>query len=197
MISHIEGRVAEKRAGKLVIDVGGVGFLLLCPASTVAAAPAAGAVFRCYTHFSVYEGGMDLYGFSTREERGMFRRLCSVRGVGPRTALGVLSTLSLRDLSLAILAGDAVAIARAPNVGKKTAQRIILELKEKVDGADAAFGGVAAPPALNPDATQEAVEALLALGYSGQEAARAVEAVRDKAETADKLILLALKGLGG
>ncbi|HIT68443.1 MAG TPA: Holliday junction branch migration protein RuvA [Candidatus Aphodomonas merdavium] len=197
MISHIEGRVAEKRAGELVIDVGGVGFLLLCPASTVAAAPAAGAVFRCYTHFSVYEGGMDLYGFSTREEREMFRRLCSVSGVGPRTALGVLSTLSLRDLSLAILAGDAVAIARAPNVGKKTAQRIILELKEKVDGADAAFGGVAAPPALNPDATQEAVEALLALGYSGQEAARAVEAVRDKAETADKLILLALKGLGG
>lgn len=197
MISHIEGRVAQKRAGELVIDVGGVGFLLLCPASTVAAAPAAGAVFRCYTHFSVYEGGMDLYGFSTREEREMFRRLCSVSGVGPRTALGVLSTLSLRDLSLAILAGDAVAIARAPNVGKKTAQRIILELKEKVDGADAAFGGVAAPPALNPDATQEAVEALLALGYSGQEAARAVEAVRDKAETADKLILLALKGLGG
>lgn len=197
MISHIEGRVAEKRAGELVIDVGGVGFLLLCPASTVAAEPAAGAVFRCYTHFSVYEGGMDLYGFSTREEREMFRRLCSVSGVGPRTALGVLSTLSLRDLSLAILAGDAVAIARAPNVGKKTAQRIILELKEKVDGADAAFGGVAAPPALNPDATQEAVEALLALGYSGQEAARAVEAVRDKAETADKLILLALKGLGG
>lgn len=197
MISHIEGRVAQKRAGELVIDVGGVGFLLLCPASTVAAAPAAGAVFRCYTHFSVYEGGMDLYGFSTREEREMFRRLCSVSGVGPRTALGVLSTLSLRDLSLAILAKNTMAIARAPNVGKKTAQRIILELKEKVDGADAAFGGVAAPPALNPDATQEAVEALLALGYSGQEAARAVEAVRDKAETADKLILLALKGLGG
>ena len=106
MISHIEGRVAEKRAGELVIDVNGVGFLLLCPASTIAAAPAAGETFRCYTHFSVYDGGMDLYGFSSKEDREMFRRLCSVSGIGARTALGILSTLSLRDLSLAILTGE-------------------------------------------------------------------------------------------
>ena len=197
MISHIEGRVAEKRAGELVIDVNGVGFLLLCPASTVAAAPAAGETFRCYTHFSVYDGGMDLYGFASKEDREMFRRLCSVSGVGSRTALGVLSTLSLRDLSLAILTGDAASIARAPNVGKKTAQRIILELKDKVDQQDGDMGGAPATAAMNPDAAQEAVQALLALGYSGTEAQRAVNAVRDKADTADMLILLALKGLGG
>ena len=197
MISHIEGRVAEKRAGELVIDVNGVGFLLLCPASTVAAAPAAGETFRCYTHFSVYDGGMDLYGFASKEDREMFRRLCSVSGVGSRTALGVLSTLSLRDLSLAILTGDAASIARAPNVGKKTAQRIILELKDKVDQQDVDMGGAPAAAALNPDAAQEAVQALLALGYSGTEAQRAVNAVRDKADTADMLILIALKGLGG
>ena len=197
MISHIEGRVAEKRAGELVIDVNGVGFLLLCPASTVAAAPAAGETFRCYTHFSVYDGGMDLYGFASKEDREMFRRLCSVSGVGSRTALGVLSTISLRDLSLAILTGDAASIARAPNVGKKTAQRIILELKDKVDQQDVDMGGAPAVAALNPDAAQEAVQALLALGYSGTEAQRAVNAVRDKADTADMLILLALKGLGG
>ena len=197
MISHIEGRVAEKRAGELVLDVNGVGFLLLCPASTIAAAPAAGETFRCYTHFSVYDGGMDLYGFSSKEDREMFRRLCSVSGVGSRTALGVLSTLSLRDLSLAILTGDAASIARAPNVGKKTAQRIILELKDKVDQQDVDMGGAPAAAALNPDAAQEAVQALLALGYSGTEAQRAVTAVRDKADTADMLILLALKGLGG
>lgn len=197
MISHIEGRVAEKRAGELVIDVNGVGFLLLCPASTVAAAPAAGETFRCYTHFSVYDSGMDLYGFASKEDREMFRRLCSVSGVGSRTALGVLSTLSLRDLSLAILTGDAASIARAPNVGKKTAQRIILELKDKVDQQDVDMGGAPAAAALNPDAAQEAVQALLALGYSGTEAQRAVNAVRDKADTADMLILLALKGLGG
>ena len=197
MISHIEGRVAEKRAGELVIDVNGVGFLLLCPASTVAAAPAAGETFRCYTHFSVYDGGMDLYGFASKEDREMFRRLCSVSCVGSRTALGVQSTLSLRDLSLAILTGDAASIARAPNVGKKTAQRIILELKDKVDQQDVDMGGAPATAALNPDAAQEAVQALLALGYSGTEAQRAVNAVRDKADTADMLILLALKGLGG
>ena len=197
MISHIEGRVAEKRAGELVIDVGGVGFLLLCPASTIAAAPAAGETFRCYTQFSVYDGGMDLYGFATKEDREMFRRLCAVSGIGSRTALGVLSTLSLRDLSLAILTGDATSIARAPNVGKKTAQRIILELKDKVDAEDVDTGGAPVAAALNPDASQEAVQALLALGYSGTEAQRAVNAVRDKADTADMLILLALKGLGG
>ena len=197
MISHIEGRVAEKRAGELVLDVNGIGFLLLCPASTIAAAPAAGETFRCYTHFSVYDGGMDLYGFASKEDREMFRRLCSVSGVGSRTALGVLSTLSLRDLSLAILTGDAASIARAPNVGKKTAQRIILELKDKVDQQDVDMGGAPAAAALNPDAAQEAVQALLALGYSGTEAQRAVNAVRDKADTADMLILLALKGLGG
>ena len=186
MISHIEGRVAEKRAGELVIDVNGVGFLLLCPASTIAAAPAAGETFRCYTHFSVYDGGMDLYGFSSKEDREMFRRLCSVSGIGARPALGILSSLSLRALSLAML------------TGKKTAQRIILELKDKVDQQDVDMGGgVPAAAALNPDAAQEAVQALLALGYSGTEAQRAVNSVRDKADTADMLILLALKGLGG
>lgn len=197
MFSHIEGRVAEKRAGELVLDAGGVGFLLLCPASTVAAAPAAGEKFRCYTHFSVYDGGMDLYGFATREDREMFRRLCSVSGVGPRTALGVLSTLSLRELSVAIVTGDAASIARAPNVGKKTAQRIILDLKDKVEQQDVDMGGAPAPAALNPDAAQEAIAALMALGYSSQEASRAVNSVRDKADTSDMLILLALKGLGG
>lgn len=140
MFAHIEGRVAEKRAGELVIDAGGVGFLLACSHATVAAAPAMGERFRVYTHLSVREDGMELFGFSTREEREMFRRLCAVSGVGPRTALGILSTLSLRELSLALLTGDANAIARAPNVGKKTAQRLILELKDKVEQADVEEG---------------------------------------------------------
>ena len=197
MFSHIEGRVEEKRAGELVIDVGGIGFLLNCPASTVAAAPAGGGRMRCYTHFSVREDGMELFGFSTREEREMFRRLNGVSGVGPRTALGILSALTLRELSIALLTGDAAAIARAPGVGKKTAQRLILELKDKVDQADLGedIGAVAVPE--SADAAMEAVQALLALGYSSQEANRAVASVRDKADTADTMILLALKGLGG
>ncbi|MCL1963635.1 MAG: Holliday junction branch migration protein RuvA [Firmicutes bacterium] len=197
MFSHIEGRVEEKRAGELVIDAGGVGFLLLCPASTVAAAPSGGGRMRCYTHFSVREDGMELFGFATREERDMFRRLTAVSGVGPRTALGVLSTLSLRDLSIALLTGDASAIARAPNVGKKTAQRLILELKDKVEQADIGEEAGAMVIPESADAAQEAVQALMALGYSGLEANRAVAAVRGKADTADAMILLALKGLGG
>lgn len=197
MFSHINGRVEEKRAGELVIDAGGVGFLLLCSASTVAAAPQTGGQMRCYTHFSVREDAMELFGFATREERDMFRRLCGVSGIGPRTALGILSTLSLRDLSIAILTGDAASIARSPNVGKKTAQRLILELKDKVDQADIAPGEGFVPIPQDEDAAQEAVQALLSLGYSSQEANRAVAAVRDRADTADELILLALKGLGG
>ena len=127
----------------------------------------------------------------------MFRRLTGVTGVGPRTALGILSTLSLRDLSLALLTGDAATIARAPNVGKKTAQRLILELKDKVEQADVDLGEGAVPLSENGDAAQEAVQALMALGYSSAEANRAVAQVRGKADTADGLILLALKGLGG
>lgn len=195
MIAHIEGVIAEKRQGELVIDAGGVGFSLLCPTATLAEAPAVGSRFRCYTHFNVREDGMELFGFSTREAREMFRRLCGVSGVGPRTALGILSALSLRDLSLALVTGDAAAIARAPNVGKKTAQRLILELRDKVEQADVDTGGVAVPAAT--DASQEAVQALMALGYSALEANRAVAAVQNQTDAADKLILLALKGLGG
>lgn len=197
MFSHIEGRVEEKRAGELVIDAGGVGFLLLCPNSTIASAPSNGGRMRCYTHFSVREDGMELFGFATKEERAMFRRLNGVSGVGPRTALGILSTLSLRDLSIALLTGDAAAIARSPNVGKKTAQRLILELKDKVEQDDVDMASGVVPIPQNADSAQEAVQALMALGYSSSEANRAVAAVHDKADTVDAMILMALKGLGG
>lgn len=197
MFSHIEGRVEEKRAGELVVDVGGIGFLLLCSSATIAAAPAGDGQMRCYTHFVVRADAMELFGFATKEEKEMFIKLTAVSSVGPRTALGILSTLSLRDLSLAILTGDAAAIARAPNVGKKTAQRLILELKDKVAQADMDAIGESTFIPEGIGAAQEAVQALLALGYSSLEANRAVAAVRDKADTADGLILYALKGLGG
>lgn len=197
MFAHIEGRVEEKRADELVLDAGGVGFLLLCSNTTIAAAPPAGESMRCYTHFSVRDDGMDLFGFATREERAMFRRLNGVTGVGPRTALGILSALSLRDLSLALVTGDAAAISRAPNVGKKTAQRLILELKDKIEQADVDIDLSSLSPADGADLTQEAIQALMALGYTSAEASRAIAAVRDKADTVDALILQALKGLGG
>ena len=197
MFSHIEGRVEEKRGGELVVDVGGVGFLLNCSTQTIAAAPPIGGQMRVYTLLSVREDAMELFGFASREEREMYKKLTAVTGIGPRTALGVLSTLSIRDLSLAVLTGDAAAISRAPNIGKKTAQRLILELKDKVDQSNLESGGVSFVVPQGASMEQEAVQALLTLGYSSMEANRAVAAVSGRAETVDGVILLALKGLGG
>ena len=129
----------------------------------------------------------------------MFKRLCQVTGVGAKTALGVLSAMPLRDLSVAIVTGDVAALSRAPGVGKKTAQRIVLELKDKVEQQDlaaTAAAGAAAPAAMVGDAQREAQAALQALGYTAAEAARAINLVRDQADTVDQLIMLALRQIG-
>ncbi len=196
MYAFIEGRVAEKRQGELVIEAGGVGYQLVCSANTVGAAPAAGEKFRCFTHLSVREDAMELFGFATREERSMFLKLCGISGIGPRTALGILSVLPLRDLTLAIAMGDEAALARAPGIGKKTAQRIVLELKDKMDPGDVPTSAQASPVAMELGAQQEAVQALLALGYSSAEAARAINQVRDQGQNTNQLIVLALRLLG-
>ena len=196
MIAFIEGKVAEKNPGELVISAGGVGFSLMCSNATLAAAPGKNETWRCYTVLNVREDAMELFGFATTQERTMFKRLCSVTGVGAKTALGVLSALSVRDLSIAIVTGDVTALSRAPGIGKKTAQRIVLELKDKVEQQDvsSAAGAASAPvsaPATN--AQQEAQAALQALGYTSAEAAHAINLVRDQADTVDKLIMLALR----
>ena len=115
-------------------------------------------------------------------------------GIGPRTALSILSSMSVRELSVAIVTGDVNAISRAPGVGKKTAQRLVLELREKIDNA--ALEGVALPSApLDKGPVAEAVEALMALGYSAQDAQRAIASVSDSADTVDKLVFMALRGM--
>ena len=199
MIDFIEGTVESKAPGELVLSAGGVGFLLMCSNTTLAEAPAKGEKWRCHTLLNVREDAMELFGFATRQERAMFKRLCQVTGVGAKTALGVLSALPLRDLSVAIVTGDAAALSRAPGVGKKTAQRIVLELKDKVEQQDisaASAAGAAAPAAMVGDAQREAQAALQALGYTAAEAARAINLVRDQADTVDQLIMLALRQIG-
>ena len=198
MIDFIEGTVESKAPGELVISAGGVGFLLMCSNTTLAEAPAKGEKWRCHTLLNVREDAMELFGFATRQERAMFKRLCQVTGVGAKTALGVLSALPLRDLSVAIVTGDVAALSRAPGVGKKTAQRIVLELKDKVEQQDlaASAAGAAAPAAMVGDAQREAQAALQALGYTAAEAARAINLVRDQADTVDQLIMLALRQIG-
>ena len=197
MIAFIEGKVAEKNHGELIMNVGGVGFSLMCSNATLAAAPDKDKVWRCHTVMNVREDAMELFGFATKQEREMFRRLCSVTGVGAKTALGVLSALPLRDLSIAIVTGDVTSLSRAPGIGKKTAQRIILELKDKVDQQDVSLpkGDTAAPASVpvGGGIHREAQAALQALGYTSAEAARAINLVRDQADTVDQLILAAVR----
>lgn len=196
MIAFIEGKVAEKNHGELVINAGGVGFSLLCSNATIAAAPEKDKTFRCYTVMNVREDAMELFGFATKLEREMFKKLCTVTGVGAKTALGILSALPLRDLSIAIVTGDVTALSRAPGIGKKTAQRIVLELRDKVEQAEVSSSapGVSVPVSAPAGGMErEAQAALQALGYTSAEAARAVNQVRDQAETVDQMVLLALR----
>ena len=198
MYAFIEGIVDSKGQGELVINAGGVGYLLSCSSSTIAQTPGTGEKFRAYTVLSVREDAMELFGFATKAEREMFKKLTNVTGIGARTALGILSAMSLRDLSVALVTGDVTALSRAPGIGKKTAQRMILELKDKVEQQDiprASAAAAVAPAQLG--AEQEAAEALMSLGYTSAEAARAINLVRDQADTADKMIMLALRSLGG
>ena len=196
MIAFIEGKIAEKNHGELVINAGGVGFSLMCSNTTVAAAPEIDKTWRCYTVMNVREDAMDLFGFATKLEREMFKKLCTVTGVGAKTALGILSALPLRDLSIAIVTGDVTALSRAPGIGKKTAQRIVLELRDKVEQQEVSVKTPATPAAAGVPAggvMREAQAALQALGYTSAEAARALNLVRDQADTVDQLILAAIR----
>ena len=202
MYAFIEGTVCEKTNGCLVLQAGGVGWQLSCSNNTLMAAPALGETMRCFTFLSVREDALELFGFATREEKEVFLQLTSVSGIGPKTALGVLGAMPLRDLNLAILLGDVNALSRAPGIGKKTAQRIALELKDKVSQADvsaAAAGSAAAVPAASmaADCVAEAIEALTALGYSSTEARNAVSQVRDQSDKPEELIRLALRAMAG
>lgn len=198
MYAFIEGRVCEKTTNSLVLEAGGIGYQLNCSMTTLQEAPPMGEKMRCYTYLSVREDAMELFGFATKEEKQLFLSLTGISGVGAKTALGLLGAMPLRDLNLAILLGDVNALSRAPGIGKKTAQRIVLELKDKVEQQDVSTpAGSAAPvsPVVG-DAQREAQAALQALGYTSAEAARAINLVRDQADTVDALIMLALRQIG-
>ena len=195
MFAHISGIVAEKNVDLIVIDAGGIGFLLSVSAATLSSAPAVGEKFKLYTVFNVREDAMELCGFATREEKRMYERLRTVGGVGSKLALQVLSTLSVRDLSQALVTGDAGALCRVPGIGKKLAQRLVLELKDKVDDSQLASSSAAVQPK-SSGMESEAIEALLALGFSAAEASKAVSAHAAEATSLDNLIYLSLKSQG-
>ena len=201
MIAMVKGILMEKSEGEaIVMTAVGLGMRLMCSMNTLSALPQAGAECTLYAHMSVREDAMELFGFLKQEERDMFRRLISVSGVGPKTALDVLGSMPLSDLRLAILTGDAAALSRAKGIGKKTAQRLSLELKDKL-AQDALtgttgledFAAVTSADAPVQDAISEAMLALKSLGYTPQEAANALKGVKGQADTADELIRLALR----
>ena len=200
MYAYITGIVAEKSHNELVIEAGGIGYQLICSMNTVQNAPSPGESMRVYTYLNVHQDGMELFGFESREEREMFLRLIGVNGIGARTAVAILGSMPLRDLTLAILMGDTTTLCRAPGIGKKTAQRIALELKEKItdDEVNALPAGTAsaAQAALRrDDPMAEAMIALQSLGYSQGEAMQALAAVKDKSDQSDELVRLALRSM--
>lgn len=199
MYAFIEGQVCEKTTNTLVLLAGGVGYLLNCSMNTVQEAPQMGGTMRVYTWLSVREDAMELFGFASKEEKQLFLSLIGISGVGPKLALALLGAMPLRDVKMAILMGDVAALSRAPGVGKKTAQRIAMELKDKLSPGEVMDSAVptAAHPAMVSDAMAEAMEALTALGYSGEEARRALNQVENKSAPVDELIRLALRGMAG
>lgn len=197
MYAHLDGIIADMSIDTMVIDCGGVGYLLTVTADTLNSAPGLGERMKVYTYLSVREDAMELFGFRTKEEKRMFERLRSVSGIGPKSAMGILSALGVQGLSIALAAGDAAAIAQAPGVGKKTAQRLILELRDKVTEEDlTASAPKGSVPRGHKGAEAEAIEALMALGYASQEAAQAVSNVLGQAENVSELTRLALRGMG-
>lgn len=198
MYAYIKGILAEVNTDSIVIENQGIGYQVYVSLQALEELPAIGMEVKVYTYLHVREDAMVLFGFPDREDLKMFQMLLTVSGVGPKGALGILSALSGDDLRFAILSGDSKAIAKAPGIGAKTAQRVILELKDKVSLEDAfetktahiAGGNVT----VNGTVKNEAIQALVALGYSSSEAMKSVSQVEISQEhKVEDVLKLALK----
>ncbi len=190
MYAYISGIVDELLPDRAVLEAGGVGYELFCSVMTLKRLRA-GQKERLYTHLHLAEGVMALYGFYEPDEKEMFRRLLTVTRVGPKLALAVLSVLTPSDVAAAIVTNNAAAFDRVSGMGRKTAQRVLLELKERVETSEMLGGELNADA---PDIRAEAVAALVSLGYDGLAAGKAVAAV-EKAESVEGLITAALRNL--
>jgi Holliday junction DNA helicase RuvA len=180
MIGRIHGKLVEKHPPQIVVDVGGVGYEVDVPMSTFYNLPATGADVALYTHLAVREDAHQLFGFATEAERHAFRQLLKISGVGARTALAVLSGLSVSDLRDAVVSQDSGRLTKIPGIGKKTAERLLLELRDKLDAM------LAAPAAAKGDGKAgDVMNALLSLGYNEKEAAWAVKQLPEGLAVAD------------
>ncbi len=195
MIDYIEGRLAEKTEEGAVIDVGGVGFFLQASASTLQDLPAAGKKARLYGYLHVKEDALQLYGFSERSERDLFLKLIAVTGIGPKAAIAVLSAYDPDTFVRIVAAEDLEAITAVAGVGKKSGQRIILELRDKL----VPLAGDLGMSVVSPDGGEmlrEVREALKGLGYGSAEASRAMEGYQSEDPSVEDMLRHALKRLG-
>ncbi|WP_024866657.1 Holliday junction branch migration protein RuvA [Butyrivibrio sp. FCS014] len=204
MIAYVNGVLENIEEGLCVVDVGGVGFNVFISGSTMDRMPGVGESVKLYTYTNVKEDAFTLYGFLSRDELALFKMLISVNGIGPKGGLAILSVMTPDDLRFAIMAGDSASISRAPGIGKKTAERITLELRDKIkvteDDMLRGGSGAVSMDDLSGEASSardEAVAALVALGYNSADSMKAVRKVlkanEDAASDTEKLLKLALK----
>jgi Holliday junction DNA helicase RuvA len=197
VIGWLRGRLAAKHPPALVVDVNGVGYECEAPMSTFYQLPETGAEITLRTHLVVREDAHLLYAFASEDERRLFRSLLKVSGVGPRIALGILSGISVEGFMLCIEAQDPAALTRVPGVGRKTAERLLIEMRDRVKELSGTVADL--PPAVGraASAQQEAYGALLALGYRPVEVARLLKNVADEEASTEELIRRALQAAAG
>ena len=202
MISYIRGELCDIEEQKAIVDVNGVGYGIYMPQQALSLLPPMGQQVKIHTYLNIREDAMQLFGFLTKEDLNVFRLLIGVNGIGPKAGLNILSCLSPDELRFAVLSGDAKAISATPGIGKKTAEKLILELKDKLNIEDmlehAAHGGDSEDLASGTDTASntmqaEAVQALTALGYGSAESLRAVKKSSPECSSVEDILKEALK----
>jgi len=186
MISQLRGILIEKQAPNLVVEASGVGYELQSPMSSFYQLPDVGKEVLLYTHFVVREDAQLLYGFTQKQERSLFRALIKINGVGPKLALTILSGVDANTFARCVMDNDVNTLVRLPGVGKKTAQRLLVEMRDNISSIATATQNVA---------TKDAISALLALGYKPQEANRIIAKYKEQNLSSEELIRLALQDL--
>jgi len=193
MIARISGQLVSKQPPLLLVDVAGVGYEIQAPMSTFYALPEPGEPVVVLTHLTVREDAHVLYGFATDEERGLFRNLIKVNGVGPKMALTILSGINPPEFVTCVQNRDVALLTRLPGIGKKTAERLVVEMQDRLGSMAASAGSASMPGAQPASAAQDAVSALVALGYKPVDAAQMVKAVKTEASNSEELIREALR----
>lgn len=201
MISYIRGELVAVEKEKVIIDVGGVGYGIFMPESAMGLLPQMGNEVKLHTYLNVREDAMQLFGFLTRDDLEIFKLLIGVSGIGPKGGLSILSKLTADDLRFAIMSGDSKAISAAPGIGKKTAEKVIIELKDKLDieeilnSSDSETKSAIKMDGSANEIQSEAVQALVALGYGSTESLKAVNKVNSENMTVEEVLKQALKNL--